>query len=67
MEMKRGLQKVHGVIEVGNPIGNHIPMTWKGHDDPKKRFHVGEDSGESEEHQRTGGEISCDQPGREQH
>lgn len=45
--MMEGLKKEHGVTEVRNPIGNHIPMSWNGHE-TKIKIHMGEDKGKRE-------------------
>ncbi len=38
----KGLKKEHRVTEVRHPIGNHIPMSWNGHD-MMIRIHIGVD------------------------
>lgn len=41
-EMMKGLKIEHGLTEVRNPIGNHIPMSQNGHG-IEIRLHVGKD------------------------
>lgn len=35
-EMMKGLKQAYGVTGVRNPIGNHIPISWSGHETEKK-------------------------------